>query len=441
MTTRPAFTFRPLLTAFALAMVSVLILIPTRPAQAQTFTVLHNFTGGADGGSPFGSLVMDRFSNIYGVATYGGNSCPGEPYNSGCGVVFKMEQHGSEWIFLPVYAFTGSDGANPVGAVTVAPDGSLYGATDAGGLGSCNDWGTGCGTVYHLRPSPTWCHEVWCAWNNTVLYSFTGGVDGGSSWGGVALDSAGNIYGTTYRGGSGHGVAYAVTHSQSGWTESVIHNFTAGSDGTWPASSLISDSSGNFYGTTEFGGDNQFCGSGCGTVFKLSPSGSGWNESVLYAFQGGSDGAVPQASVVFDSAGNLYGTNLGGALNVAFELSPSSGNWLLTPLYGFQFGGLEALRSPLTLDSAGNLYGVTEFGGISSGNCPYGCGTVFKLAPTASGWSYTTLHEFDFSDGFEPYGGVVVDSEGNIYGTASGGGPNSNRACELGCGVVWKITQ
>ena len=422
----------------ALILAASLATLLTMPVvHAQTFSIIHNFTGGQDGANPFGALTIDRSGNLYGAATYGGNtSCPGVDYYSGCGVIFKMRRSGSGWLFQSLYLFSGSDGANPSGGVTVAPDGTLYGTTNAGGGGSCvQSWGhSGCGTVFHLRPSPTLCLAISCRWNDTVLYQFTGGTDGGGPWGGVALDQAGNVYGTTYEGGSGDGVAYAVTHSQSGWTESVIHTFTGGSDGGDPASNPISDSNGNLYGTTLFGGDiGSNCPFGCGTVFELTRSGSNWNESVLHAFANNGNTALPQAGLVLDSAGNLYGTTESG-LNTVFELSPGSGGWTFNTLYGTSFGGLNAFRSPVTMDSAGNLYGVTEFGGSG---CTYGCGTVFKLSPSAGGWTYTTLHEFNDADGFEPYGGVVVDSNGVVYGTASGGGGGD---CELGCGVVWKIT-
>lgn len=425
----------------ALISVALLATLLTMPViHAQTFSILHTFTGGQDGGNPFGALAIDHSGNLYGVATYGGNtSCPEVGgYYRGCGVIFKMKRSGSGWLFQPLYLFSGGDGANPSGGVTVAPDGTLYGTTNAGGGGSCPQvWGnSGCGTVFHLRPSPTRCLAVSCRWTDTELYQFTGGSDGGGPWGGVALDQAGNVYGTTYEGGSGYGVAYAITPSQSGWTESVIHTFTGGSDGGDPASNPISDSNGNLYGTTLCGGSSGSNCAGYGTVFELTRSGSDWNESVLYAFPTNGDTALPQAGLTSDSAGNLYGTTEGG-LNTVYELSPGSGAWTFTSLYEISFGGLDAFRSPVTMDSAGNLYGVTEFGGGGGGGeCPYGCGTVFKLSPSAGGWTYTTLHEFDYSDGFEPYGGVVVDGNGVVYGTASAGGGGN---CQLGCGVVWQI--
>ncbi|MGO9563845.1 MAG: choice-of-anchor tandem repeat GloVer-containing protein [Candidatus Korobacteraceae bacterium] len=179
-----------------------ILLVAAIAAQAQTFTVLHEFTGGTDGSGPYSTLVMDHSGNLYGIATYGAHSGCGIYPGVGCGIAFKLEHKGTGWVFYPLYGFTGSpDGANPVGSLTIAPDGTLYGTTNDGGAGGdCTDtWGRiGCGTVFHLQPPPNFCASFLCPWTETTLYRFTGGDNGNDPWAGVVLDGAGNLYGTAY---------------------------------------------------------------------------------------------------------------------------------------------------------------------------------------------------------------------------------------------------
>ncbi len=226
----------------------------------------------------------------------------------------------------------------------------------------------------------------------------------------------------------------------------VLHTFLGGSDGDRPRASLIADSQGNLYGTTPMGGLNTNCLNtgqiGCGVVFELSPPtkiGGSWRETILYRFTGGSDGAVPEASLIFDSAGNLYGTTgEGGAFDgvcnnavndigcgVVFELSPQAGGaWTEKTLYAFT-GNLDGAspQANVTFDSAGNLYGTTQSGGFCQSGCsePYGYGVVFELTPNGTqSWTETTLYAFQgLLDGELPLAGVVFDPIGNIYGTSS----------------------
>jgi uncharacterized repeat protein (TIGR03803 family) len=342
-----------------------------------------------------------------------------------------LKRSGSGWIFTPLYAFTGgSDGIAPAGVI-FGPDGSLYGTTLQGGEGDCQYLGgpyTGCGTVFNLKPPATACKTAPCDWTETVLYRFTGGVDGGvPSYGDLVFDQAGNIYGTTITGGSGNGGAvYELTPSHGGWTENTLYSFTEGADGGTPFGSVVFDSAGNLYGTTSYGGRNDL-----GTVFQLTPSGSGWAESVLYNFQNGSDGSYPYAGLIFDAFGNLYGSTTSGGTGgggTIFTLTPSNGYRTLTTIHSFS--GIGGPAANLLMDGTGNLYGTTVIDGVHE------YGSVFKLTYSIGGWTYNSLHNFTFgSDGAYPESNVVFDANGNLYGTASSGGAG----CWYGCGVVWEI--
>jgi uncharacterized repeat protein (TIGR03803 family) len=288
------------------------------------------------------------------------------------------------------------------------------------------------------------------AWGQQeARYSFTAAADGDAPTGGVVRDSAGNLYGATPIGGAattqpciqpnseGCGVIYRLTPTGSGgWKESVIHTFTSAPDGSTPMGNLVMDGAGNLYGTTEYGGSGCPGFYGCGTVFELSPSGSGtWTETILYDFAAGTDGNYPEAGVISDSAGNLYGTTAFGGnsgcntlgCGTVFELTNSAGTWTKTILYVFQDGldGGEP-ESPVTMDSAGNLYGTAPIGGDTTGcNPPYGCGTIYELSPGPSGWTETTLYTFQGkADGAFPNAGLAIDRIGNLYGSFRAGGKN-----------------
>ena len=393
------------------------------PAQAQSLTILHYFTGGLDGYSPEAGLTIDRAGNLEGTAFAGGTA--------DVGTVFKLVHKGSNWMFSPLYSFAGgSDGAHPEARVIVGPDGNLYGTTFAGGRGDCFEF-PGCGIVFELNPPPTSCRTAVCAWNETVLYRFPGGPYGGNpGTGDLLFDSQGNIYGTTEAGGaSDAGTVYKLTPSNGTWVETVLYSFTGGEDGAVPWAGVIMDSAGNLYGTTVAGG-----GGNSGTVFELSPSGSGWTEKTLHGFQWSTDGGYSTAGVIFDRAGNLYGATSGGGPNgggTVFELTPSGGSWTFTELYSFAYpgNGGGGPGSSLILDQSGSLYGTTE--GWIDGNDP---GSIFKLTPSNGGWTYTLLSDFGGTDAAAPMGGVIFDASGNLYGTTFEGGLYAP-------GVVWKFTQ
>jgi len=266
-------------------------------------------------------------------------------------------------------------------------------------------------------------------WAETVLYRFSGFRDGANpGFGDLTFDQAGHIYGTTFFGGSNaQGVVFELTPSNGSWTENAIYLFTGSSDGGNPYSSVVFDKAGNLYGTAFAGGAYSY-----GTVFQLTPSGSGWGENTLCAFQDSTDGGSPFGGLVFDNAGNLYGASSGGGPGgggTLYQLMPSNGSWTFGVVYSLI--GSAYLPGPydsLTMDAAGNLYGTTTKDGA------HGAGSVFKLMPFSGGWAETDLYDFaSGSEGAVPYGSVLIDANGNLYGTASQGGAN-------GHGVIWEIT-
>ncbi len=380
-------------------MVGLFILLVTAVvARAQTFTVLHEFTGGADGSSPSAGLTMDRAGNLYGTASLGGDG------NNG--TVFKLSRAGSGWILTTLYNFQGGeDGSTPQARVVFGPDGTLYGTTTGG---------AGFGTVFNLRPSATACKTALCPWTETVLYRFTGGSDGSlPEFVDLVFDAAGNIYGTTFEGGSeGSGVVFELTRSGEGWTESAIYTFNCLHDGCNPYSGVIFDSAGNLFGTNSAGGADS-----AGTVYELTPSASGWTETTLLSFGTmGSEGSTPIGGLIFDSQGNLYGTTLFGG--TVFELQRNGTSWAYSELYAYS--GFDGPEDSLTMDPAGRLYG-TIFGGNPE---------VLQLTLSNGQWTQTG---FNGSAGSEPVGNVILDASGNVYGTASEGGTYNN-------GVVFEIT-
>ena len=413
---------RPATVALALAIALGLTIVVTRSLEAQTFDVLHSFTGGGDGASPGAGLTMDKGGNFYGTTKNGGANGP-----NGYGTVFKFTHTHSGWALNPLYGFSGGDdGASPGARVIIGADGTLYGTTSYGGGSRCG--GNGCGTVFNLQPPVDASTNVLTDWTETVLYQFTGGSDGALPVGDLIFDQSGNIYGVTAGGGSSQeGTVYELTPSNGNWTESVVWSFTGGNDGGKPAGGVIFDGAGNLYGTTQVGGSH-----GYGSVFQFVPAGSSWSQNTLYSFQNGSDGASPTAGLIFDPSGDLYGTTASGGPGgggTVFELTPQrNGTWALTVLYAFGGEAGGGPQADLTMDAAGNLYGTTYEDGA------YKYGSVFELVPSNGGWRYSDLHDFTFgSDGAEPVGNVVLDANGNLYGTALAAGG-------LGYGTVFEIT-
>ena len=400
---------RTITAAWTFAMALTLIVVVTQAAPAQTFSGIYSFNNpGANGAFPYAGLTMDRIGDLYGTTNAAG---------SGYGAVYKVTREVGSWVTVPLYDFSGgNDGALPASRVVFGPDGNLYGTTSEGGGSGCN--GSGCGTVFKLTPPPTACKTALCFWSETVLYRFTGGADGAvPEYGDLIFDSSGAIYGTTSAGAYDYGTVYKLTNSGGSWTESTLYAFTGGGDGFYPLGGVVFDQAGNLYGTTDTG------------VFELSPSGSGWTEIVLHQFDYETDGLGSAAGLVFDNQGNLYGNThiLGpGEGGTIFELTPSGGSWNFQVLYPFQ-GGTGTVGSPLLLDSAGNLYGART-------NTPSGGGEAFELMNSSGSWNYVPLHEFSGgSQGSTPYGSVVMDASGNLYGTSYGGGAHN-------FGMVYEIT-
>ena len=369
-------------------------------SSAQTFTVLHVFTGGMDGVGPEAGLAQDGSGNLYGTTISGGVD--------GGGVVFEVNIVGTETILHSFTGYNGTgDGASPDAALIRDKAGNFYGSTFYGGSSGAGCGGS-CGTVFKVDTSGI----------ETVLYSFAGGsADGCSPWGGLIRDAAGNLYGTTsFCGSSGLGTLWKLDKNGK---ETILHSF-AGADGAYPNyGNLLMDKRGNLYGVTRQGGSANE-----GVVYRLTKSG---RLTVLHSFTGPAtpDGCLPVGTLVMDPEGSLYGaTGACGAFGYgtvwkldkngeqtilhAFDWSASDG--------AYPFGGV-------VQDSEGNLYGSTGRGGPGDGD-----GTVYKLSRSGM---FTLLHTFSITDGYYPHGELVRDAKGGLYGTCSLGGDNG--------GTVWSL--
>jgi len=375
-----------------------------------------------DGQNPVGGLVQDAAGNLYGTTVYGGLN--------NVGAIFKLSPASNGWKESLLYSFTPpsnelyfSVGPSPLIADT---KGNLYGTTQFGGKNNF-------GAVFQASL------QADGSWKVTNLFSFKGQAE---PTGGVVLDQAGNLYGVTHQSGTqGAGTAFKLTQNASGvWEETVIHNFgTIPDDGNYPVGGLTMDANGNLYGTTQNGGAGS-CSmgarQGCGTVFELSYSASGgWTETILYSFLGtrAGDGTSPITNLIFDGSGNLYGTTIAGGINNAtcfnlgyglgcgtvFELSPSATGWNETILYEFS-GGLDAFgpAGPLVFDPLGNLYGTVEYQAAND------FGGLFKLTPSAGGsWQESLFYVFGTgTDGRFPVGGLIFGASGKLLGVTAGGG-------------------
>jgi uncharacterized repeat protein (TIGR03803 family) len=388
-----------------------LTVLPGGTLHAQTFTVIHSFEDGLGGTLPVAGLIEDARGNLYGTTSDNGTLGPGSAYR------LTNVQGGWTFSVLTRFGQNDLDGNLPFSGLTLGPDGAFYGTTWLGGNGGPG----GDGTVYRLNSATSSSH--------TVIYRFSGPDGSRPAEAELTFDSAGNIFGTTSFGGSNsEGTVFELICNGNQWTESVIYSFSGLTDGGYPDGKLLFDSAGNLYGTTYTGGIPPLYS---GVVYELSPSAGGWTFRVLHSFDGPT-GRLPSAGLVKDTAGNLYGTTSAGGLGdggTVFELSPAGSDWNFSTIYTFEnTGGNDGSgpEGPVLLDTAGNLYGTTSSDGA------YDQGSVFKLTPTNGGWSFTSLHDFQSPDAEYPYGNLVMDASGNIFGTTYEGG-----AYDLG--TVWEI--
>jgi uncharacterized repeat protein (TIGR03803 family) len=409
--------------AFAVILALNLAAWPTR-AASQTEIVLHSFddmTG--DAAIPGGGLASDSSGNLYGTGSEGGTTM------HNLGAVFELNPAtGGSWTEKVLRNFSGGNGYSPEAAPTLDAAGNLYGTTIwGGGLGVNYCGQDGCGAVFELSP------KAGGGWTETLIHRFDpNGSDGLTPYAGLVFDAAGNLYGATIEGGIyNQGVVFELARKSSGgWEEKILHNFN-GKDGGFPFAALIFDSAGNLYGTTSRGGLY-----GGGTVFELSPNADGgWTRKVLHSFNtNSSDGSGPLGGLVMDASGNLYGTTTHGGSSTfcvnnqsptcgtVFELIPgANGSWSEKVLHNFGNGtdGVNPTAG-LTFDASGNLYGTTYGGGA------YDSGTVFKLVPGSGNWTETTVYSFgNGSDGSNPWAGLISGPGGVFYGTTLYGGTHA----------------
>lgn len=395
------------------------MLISTQ-AFAQREKVLYSFPLAPNGlgeGNPYAAPIVDSKGNIYGTALSGGT------YNVGSVFELSAAPNG-QWAEKDLHSFNsdGQDGIQPYSSLVMDASGNLYGTTYGGGMNNL-------GTVFELHPNSDG------SWTETILHSFNAdGVDGYNPYANVILDKIGKLYGTTYNGGSSNqGTVFELSPQKDGtWLEHVILSFDY-TNGGGPYGGVVLDSHGNLYGTTQYGGDYQH-----GVVFTLRPGSNGaWNEQVLHSFDPSTgDGFEPYAGLVIDTAGHLYGTTLGGGNSgTVFKLANVNGTWQETVIHSFNpYNGGDGIDpyGPLAIDISGNLYGTTWqslFNNVGGG------GIVFGLSQTKPNvWQETILHNFvSPGDGGNPYSGVALDSTGHIFGTTYYGG--------VSAGVVFEITK
>jgi hypothetical protein len=408
---------KPITPFLAAIVMTAILTLPVVGAQAQVFTTLYSFTGGSDGAYPWNGLALDKAGHLYGMTTNGG-------IINGFGVVFELQSSQTRWHETVLHSFDGSDGCCPYfNNLVFDGKGNLYGTTSSDG--------NGYGTAFQLTPNQDG------SWTENILHNFAGGGDGITPSSGVTFDAQGNLYGVTSGGGgkgcaefAGCGVVYELSPASNGsWTETILHRFTGGADGSGPNAVLV-DKQGRVYGTAVNGGKVL----GSGVAFELAPSGTGWKFQVIYNFTVSS--AYPLGPLAIDGQGNLYGTeSVGGIFNAGavFELTrprTATGLWTHNTLYSFN-GSTDGYNptSGVTFDTVGNLYGTTSGGGISGS-----LGSVFELKSSQGVWAFFLLHGFTGgSDGDSPYAGVVSDSVGQLYGTTTNvqGG---------GWGTVYEVT-
>ncbi|HVU21404.1 MAG TPA: choice-of-anchor tandem repeat GloVer-containing protein [Rhizomicrobium sp.] len=395
---------------------AALLCTATAGEAAVKETDIYSFTGGNDGSMPEAGLIAGPNHNLFGTTTSGG------AYHNG--VVFELappKGGATAWTQTTLYSFTGgADGGSPHAALLMDDKHNLYGTAYSGGA-------DGQGVVFKL-------HKAKGQWKYSVLWTFTGGNDGGVPSGSLSMDSAGNLYGTTMQGGTGVvGTVFELSPPTSGkqWTETVLYNFTGNNDGGQPMGNVLLGADGNIYGTTDGYGEYNY-----GIVYRLTPpqSGSEWNLSVLHAFQGGSDGEVPRDGLIQGPDGTLYGTTAGfsNSRGNVFKLNPDgSGYEVIYTIAGGQGFTGNGPWSTVSMGDDGKLYGTTFAAGESA------LGEVFQLRPReGKSWVAKVLYTFPGQTGGQySYSKVLIDKLGRLYGTTHG------VAGQQGFypGTVWRI--
>jgi len=420
----------------------ILVILCMRPvfssgtAPASKEKVLYSFTASADGGYPASDLTLDSEGNLYGTTTLGGTAQHAR-CDDGCGTVFELKRTDDGWKELVLYSFQGGkDGWYPLSGVTFDHSGNLFGTTIGGGE-------EGAGTAFELSPNSRG------GWTERIIYSLafngSGGLGAGSD---LVFDAQGNLYGTASAGSNdacgdndnGCGAVFELTPGQDGsWTLRNVYTFKGPPDGGVPSSGVALDSAGNIYGATTYGGAGPcghadvFLGNGCGSFYKLTPKQGGtWVETVLYSFvRGGGFGIYPSGPLLFDGPGHLFGvTQVGGdAFGTVFELQKTKKGWKQSEphiFYGYPEGSNPVGR--LVMDANGDIFGVTYWGGGTEN------GTVFELQHSAGGWTERILHKFSGKqDAANPSTGLAIDSQGHLFGTTFEGGSQ-------GFGAVYEVT-
>jgi len=407
-------------------MVLVTLAFAVSAWAASTETVIYNFNNySGDGYYPYSALVADKSGNLYGTTYQGGAN--------NLGSVFELTLSGGVWTETLLYSFAGDatgDGANPAYSPLVFDKaGNLYGTTAYGGSTSCN-----CGTVFELAKSGS-------TWKETVLHAFLGSSqkDGYLPQAGLSLDTAGNLFGTTYQGGTFNaGTVFQLQPSKGGWKYRAIHSFDSQNSGAYyPLGGITQGADGYYYGTTYYGGHAY----NAGTVYRLFKARNVWVAQNVFYFLEGGDGIYPDSSLTMDAKGNMYGTTYyggsgeacSGGCGTVYKLTLGKNNkYTQSVIYSFQ-AGVKDGQNPyygagVTLDAKGNLYGTTYYGGSTEN-----AGTVYELKVSGNSYKESLLWSFDTvsGDGYYPRGGVILVN-GNIFGTtASGGSHGAGTAFEI----------
>jgi uncharacterized repeat protein (TIGR03803 family) len=403
--------------------IAISCLLLASPASSATKEkILHSFRDNPDGAHPYYPLVSDASGNLYGTTANGGSAFEGD--------VFMLSPNETGWKYRVIYTFTDCNSAcYPYGSLSPDNKGNLYGTTRGGGVNNA-------GTVFQLTPGNPG------GWVLTVLYGFGASLTDAQGPNGIVYFNGG-LYGTTANGGKYNGgTVFSLTpNSSGGWSETILHSFRLDNiDGNSPGAGVTFDALGRIYGTTSQGGTAL-----AGTIFQLTPTRTHtWSERILHEFNG-NDGSFPSSGLlVFDSNGDLYGSNLVGGTGkygTVFELVPSGSEWILTVLHSFTGGQDGSDPNGVSIDSHGRIFGTTFQGG-GRGYCSNPpdttnvyCGTAFLLTPESGSWNESFLHRFSMGgDGGLPAAGVILDSHDDAYGvTTQGGNP------QLPDGVVFEL--